>query len=65
MCDTSLTQPRRKFTYKYLNIKILQVFFYHFMPPKIQLLIHIEAFLHKNNVSLPPNTRTNLYRTYS
>ena len=34
MCDTSLTQPRRKFTYKYLNIKILQVFFYHFMPQK-------------------------------
>ena len=24
MCDTSLTQPWRKITYKYLNIKILQ-----------------------------------------
>lgn len=24
MCDTSLTQPWRKITYKYLNIKVLQ-----------------------------------------
>ena len=39
MCDTSLTQPRCKIKYKYLNIKILQVFFVSSNHKKIDFYI--------------------------